>query len=100
MVFVFSITPQKYLHDLVAHHIDQKQCLVHKQAPIEQLEKSNIHCTYEVLVSTVPFLVFDFSFKIPSFQYSLVKNEYPICCYLTKNNLSKDLRGPPTHLAV
>jgi len=96
VVFVFSITPQKYVHDLAANHVDQKQCLVHKKAPIEQVEQSNIHCTYNVFVSTVPFLIFHFSFTIPSYPYKLDKKNDLGFCFITKRILSKDLRGPPT----
>ena len=39
VVFAFSITPQKSIHDVVAKHIDPTNCSVHKDLPIEQIEK-------------------------------------------------------------
>ena len=37
VVFAFSITPQKSIHDLVAKHSDKVKCDVHKNLPIEQV---------------------------------------------------------------
>jgi len=38
LVFAFSITSQKTIHDLVAKHSDKVKCDVHKNLPIEQVE--------------------------------------------------------------
>ena len=61
VVFAFSITPQKSIHDLVAKHIDPTSCSVHKDLPIEQIEKSELHCTFDFQVATTPFVAYDFS---------------------------------------
>ena len=61
VVFAFSITPQKSIHDLVAKHIDPTSCSVHKDLPIEQIEKAELHCTFDFQVATTPFVAYDFS---------------------------------------
>ncbi len=58
VVFAFSITPQKSIHDLVAKHADPVKCSVHKDAPIAQIENSSIHCSYDNLVVASPFINF------------------------------------------
>jgi len=58
VVFAFSITPQKSIHDLVSKHADPTKCDVHKDAPITQIEKASIHCSYDNLVVASPFIHF------------------------------------------
>jgi len=58
VVFAFSITPQKSIHDLVAKHADPAKCSVHNDAPIAQVENSSTHCSYDNLVVASPFIDF------------------------------------------
>lgn len=55
VVFAFSITPQKSIHDLVAKHIDPNSCKVHKDLPIEQIEKQN--CIVHLIFKLRPHLL-------------------------------------------
>ncbi|MEI6190064.1 MAG: hypothetical protein WCP61_06560 [Chitinophagia bacterium] len=66
VVFAFSITPQKSVHDLVAKHADPTKCSVHKDAPIAQVENSSIHCAYDNLVVASPFINFFISIQVGS----------------------------------
>lgn len=95
VVFAFSITPQKTIHDFVAPHKDPTKCDVHIKAPIEQVEKSQLHCTFDFQVATTPFVNYNFSIDIPTqIVASTQNNSYKE----TQNHtflLSKDSRGPP-----
>ncbi|MFY7978811.1 MAG: hypothetical protein ACOVON_02115, partial [Sediminibacterium sp.] len=46
VVFAFSITPQQVVHDLVAKHLDPAVCAVHKDVPVDQVEKAKLDCTF------------------------------------------------------
>ena len=98
VVFAFSITPQKSIHDLVAKHSDPSKCSVHKDAPVDQVENASIHCSYDNLVVASPYVEFDFSINIaPPAQ---VKSENTILSSFDISNLlnSFESRGPPVVL--
>ncbi len=95
VVFAFSITPQKTIHDFVAPHIDPTKCDVHIKAPIEQVENSQLHCTFDFQVATTPFVNYNFSIVIPTQLVARAQNNF---YNETENHtfpLSKDSRGPP-----
>jgi len=95
IVFVFSITSQKTIHDLVAKHTDKVKCDVHKNIPIEQVENSSIHCSHDNLVVASPFLDFNFSIELAQPVLNNVTNTHLVCFYFSNNNYSLDSRGPP-----
>jgi len=66
VVFAFSITPQKTIHDFVAEHTDPTKCEVHIKAPIEQVEKAQLHCTFDFQVATTPFVSYHFTVLVPT----------------------------------
>jgi len=96
LVFAFSITSQKTIHDLVAKHSDKIKCDVHKNLPIEQVENASIHCSHDNLVATSPFLDFNFSIELAQPVLNNVTNTYLVCFYFSNNNYSLDSRGHPT----
>ena len=95
VVFAFSITPQKSIHDLVAKHIDPNSCSVHKDLPIEQVENSSIHCSHDNLVATSPFVEFNFNIEIAHPVQNIITNTHLVCFYFSNKNYSLDSRGPP-----
>ena len=95
IVFVFSITSQKTIHDIVAKHSDKVKCDVHKNLPIEQVENASIHCSHDNLVVASPFLDFNFTIELGQSVVSIVTNTDLVCFYFSKNNYSLDSRGPP-----
>ena len=98
VVFAFSITPQKSIHDLVAKHSDPSKCSVHKDAPVDQVENASIHCSYDNLVVASPYVEFDFSINIaPPAQ---VKSENTTLSSFEIPTLlnSFESRGPPVVL--
>ena len=95
MVFAFSITSQKTIHDLVAKHSDKVKCDVHKNLPIEQVENASIHCSHDNLVATSPFLDFNFSIELSQPVLNIVTNTHLVCFYFSNNYYYLDSRGPP-----
>ena len=95
LVFAFSITSQKTIHDLVAKHSDKIKCDVHKNLPIEQVENSSIHCSHDNLVATSPFLDFNFNIALEQPILNIATNTHLLCFYFSNNNYSLVSRGPP-----
>ena len=98
VVFAFSITPQKSIHDLVAKHIDPNSCSVHKDLPIEQVENSSIHCSHDNLVATSPFVEFNFNIELAHPVQNSITNTHLVCFYFSNKNYSLDSRGPPAFI--
>ena len=98
VVFAFSITPQKSIHDVVAKHSDPTKCSVHKDAPIDQVENASIHCSYDNLVVASPYVEFDFSINIE--LPPQIKREKTIFFSFDISTLpnSFESRGPPVIL--
>ena len=95
VVFAFSITPQKTIHDFVAPHTDPTKCDVHIKAPIEQVEKNQLHCTFDFQVATTPFVNYNFTIDIPVQLVARAQNNF---YKETQNHTflrSADSRGPP-----
>lgn len=95
VVFAFSITPQKSIHDLVAKHIDPTSCSVHKDLPIEQIEKTELHCTFDFQVATTPFVDYDFSIEIKAPQLTKARDVHFIAAAIEQHAIVSDSRGPP-----
>ena len=95
VVFAFSITPQQSIHDLVAKHIDPTSCSVHKDLPIEQIEKTELHCTFDFQVATTPFVDYDFSIEIAIPIVAKARNIHFVAAPITQHAIVSDSRGPP-----
>ena len=95
LVFAFSIMPQKSIHDLVAKHSDPTHCNVHKDAPIAQVEKSSIHCSYDNLVVASPFLDFSFALELTIPPVRSIKNTSLVSLTYLLVPFSFESRGPP-----
>ncbi len=98
VVFAFSITPQKSIHDLVAKHIDPNSCSVHKDLPIEQIEKTELHCTFDFQVATTPFVDYDFSIKIATPTIAKALNTNYVAATIDQYAILADSRGPPSFI--
>ena len=95
VVFAFSITPQKSIHDLVAKHIDPKSCSVHKDLPIEQIENAALHCTFDFQVATTPFVDYDFNIEIARLEIAQPRNAHFEHTTISQHAILSDSRGPP-----
>ncbi len=98
VVFAFSITPQKSIHDLVAKHIDPNSCSVHKDLPIEQIENSELHCTFDFQVATTPFVNYDFSIEIAIPVIAQLRNAPFLAAPVSQIAIISDSRGPPAFI--
>jgi hypothetical protein len=94
-LFAFSITPQKNIHDLVAKHVDPTICKVHLDIPIDQVEKSSIHCSFDLLVVTSAFLHYNFELVIQKPATSIEHHSSVLTFIASCNIASFDSRGPP-----
>ena len=98
VVFAFSITPQKSIHDLVSKHIDPNSCSVHKDLPIEQVENAALHCTFDFQVATTPFVDYDFSIEIATPLIAQARNTFFIAAPIAQHTIVSDSRGPPAFI--
>ena len=98
VVFAFSITPQKSIHDVVAKHIDPNSCSVHKDLPIEQIEKTELHCTFDFEVATTPFVDYDFSIEIATPTIAKARNAQFLAAPIAQIAILSDSRGPPSFI--
>ena len=97
-LLVFSMMPQKSLHNIFAEHKDIETCPIHKILPIDQVESSQKHCQVDHLVVALPFL------QTSSLTIALQEVFYPknftlyntkyIPCFLQ----IIDSRGPPNYV--
>lgn len=99
VVFALSITPQKLVHDLVAKHLDPTSCSVHKDLPIEQIEKSELHCTFDFQVATTPFVHYDFTIQLPVIVPARPSSLPFLELSIQQLSLVADSRGPPSILS-
>ena len=95
VVFTFSISSQKTIHDLVAKHADQVKCDVHKSLPIDQVEKSSIHCAQDNLVVASPFADFYFQINLSHPIVAQVRNTRLLAFNFSTQKTVLDSRGPP-----
>jgi hypothetical protein len=95
VVFAFSITPQKSIHDLVAEHMDPTSCSVHKDLPIEQIENTALHCSFDFQVATTPFVDYDFSIEILKLEITQPRNAHVKHKIISHHAILSDSRGPP-----
>lgn len=83
------------MHDLVAQHSDQVKCEVHKSVPIDQVEKSTIHCTQDNLVVASSFADFSFTIHLTQPVLAPMRNTVLLNFYFSSQSFSKESRGPP-----
>lgn len=95
LVFAFSITPQKNIHDFVAKHVDPTSCKVHINLPMDQVENASVHCSFDQLVATSPFVHYNFEIPLTLPETVIVKNDVGISFILSTTLSHFDSRGPP-----
>ncbi|MCX6203932.1 MAG: hypothetical protein NTY43_06505 [Bacteroidetes bacterium] len=95
LVFAFSITSQKTIHDIVAKHADKIRCDVHKDLPIDQVENASIHCSHDNLVAASPFTDFTITIQLIHPIVIAATNTHLVAFYFSNNRHTLDSRGPP-----
>ena len=94
-IFVFSITPKQWLHDVITNHHDSR-------SPVSTDDKQSIsisgfHCKCDNLVVQSPFINYEASevINLPEFpvlhQIAIASN------FISSYHFFSSLRGPPSH---
>ena len=96
VVFAFSITPQQIVHDAVAKHLDPTVCAVHKDVPVDQVESTQLHCTFDFQVATNAFTYFDFILNLQAPATINVQNAIYKEAKLASTFFHQSSRGPPS----
>jgi len=97
VLFAFSITPKKVLHDLVANHRDShsKTCADNSTTKIV---KAGYNCNTEDLVAESPFIENSCPTELPEPpSLSLIFSDRPENFYYF-HQLFAELRGPPASI--
>ena len=97
VLFAFSITPKKVLHDLVANHRD-----THSKASQDntttKIVKAGFNCNTEDLVVESPYIENSCTIELPEpSSLSLIFSERPVNFYYF-HQLFAELRGPPASI--
>jgi hypothetical protein len=95
VVFAFSITPQQVVHDMVAKHLDPTVCAVHKDVPVDQVENTKLHCTFDFQVATTAFTHFDFTLSLQAPATITIQNATYKEAALASIFFHQSSRGPP-----
>ncbi|MEJ7912714.1 MAG: hypothetical protein WKF70_06145 [Chitinophagaceae bacterium] len=93
LVFAFSITPKKYLHELVADH---KDFYSYHSGEETTVNTAGFNCHCEELVVSTPFVETSLETALlPTIVYrTFSTSSYHFFFYST--NSAKDSRGPPS----
>jgi len=93
LLFTFSMTPKKYLHDLVSNHEDFYSLHFGDETTVNQI---GFHCQCEDLVVSTPFIQVSFGLNISSsYVYEDLASSDNIFLFLNTYT-TKDSRGPPS----
>ena len=95
VLFAFSITPKKLLHDLVATHTDTKPGTFLSNTHTAQIHKSGINCQVDQLIVESPFLEIMVHTALP---LPVPKNDFyqkRVCFSFFLPLIDNSLRGPP-----
>ncbi len=97
VLFAFSVTPKKILHDLVATHTDYRtEHLYSSSTQKEQVHQSFINCKCEQLIVQSVFLSTISKYEIVEItgRLSFYQKRYSFSFNAIPEN--RGLRGPPT----
>jgi len=96
VLFVFSITPKIYFHDVIANHKDVVSFCDHPQKSKACLHQKGYDCQVNDLVVTTPYLI------LPVVNAVFVHSDYPDfnTGYFSSSSqnclIHKESRGPPS----
>ncbi|HEY0058810.1 MAG TPA: hypothetical protein VGB56_06720 [Flavisolibacter sp.] len=92
LLILFSATPKKFLHDLVANHQDFYAALPGDEAGVSN---TGFDCHNHDQVVSTPFLVADVSSPVASSAQFAAHRASNYDFHLVQTFSSKDSRGPP-----
>lgn len=93
VIFAFSITPKKLLHDLVANHRDKN--VAASSSNITKISPDGFLCKCDNLVAESPFTETAEAIEIlPATSFAVQESTVPSRFYIA-THFSFSLRGPP-----
>ena len=92
LVFTFSITPKKFLHDAIANHKDRIAVAASAEA---QLSHAGFICKCDNLVAESPFTNDIIHFDFAPAPFLSEQKDTRLCHFYTSSYFFFELRGPP-----
>jgi hypothetical protein len=93
LLFLISIAPKAFFHDLVANHKDLPDCRQVHQSTV--LHQQTFNCHFDDLVATSPFVFSNEPIVIISAHYFIDKQASFYSSHLQAFFQHKESRGPP-----
>jgi len=91
-VFIFSITPKQWLHDVITNHKDSwSYSFDGKQI----LSPSGFHCNCDCLVVQSPFIYYNGPAEINAPLFFVLHQTATISNLISAHHFFSELRGPP-----
>lgn len=93
IVFAFSVTPKKILHDLVANHTDKS--IGSATSPVTKISTNGFVCKCDNLVAESPFTEGTQEFVLPAIRVFDVRQAGVLYHFYATDRFFFSLRGPP-----
>jgi hypothetical protein len=95
LIFIFSITPKKFLHDAIANHKDKVAVVTAGNE--KQLSNSGFICKCDSLVAESPFTNEILYFDLAQFPVFSIQKDTQLYHFYTSDYFFFALRGPPAN---
>jgi hypothetical protein len=94
LLFSFCVTPKRFLHDMLANHLDAQTSA---GLPVQQIASSGFHCHIDDLVVVAPFMPDIQSTVFVFLSSSPVNFSEPFSSIVLSCLSDRDSRGPPAN---
>jgi hypothetical protein len=95
LVFTFSVTPKKFLHDAIANHKDKPELATNGNEP--QLSYAGFMCKCDNLVAESPFTDEPIYFDFAAVKPVSVQKDTTLYHFYSSTFFFFELRGPPAN---
>jgi len=92
-IFLFSITPKQWLHDIVTHHKDSRTVSFDGK---QSLSIAGFHCDCDNLVVQAPFINYDLAVEINTPEFIVQHQSIVVSNFISTYHFFSSLRGPPS----
>jgi hypothetical protein len=96
LLFLISITPKKYFHDLIADHTDDSLTTINHATSVNN---AGINCHFQNLVVESPFTWYPSLINFGFVPENAIEFSVDLPFYLFRHILSRDNKGPPALIA-
>ena len=94
-VFIFSITPKQWLHNVITDHKDSYAVSIDGKAI---LTTTGFHCNCDNLVVQSPFINYDLSAELNVPEFFVQHRFTAISNLISTDHFFSSLRGPPCRI--